>query len=139
MFTKDGICTLVNVVIADPTRADLLRQSCVTQRFVAFEVVQAKERSYSDRHPTDHFLLLAVEVFGCLNKQVDVFLHDCTNDMWNFKGPEGPFRFVLFTFLHKKISITLQRMQESSILSWAIIVGLVLCPDFHPFKTHYRM
>jgi hypothetical protein len=44
--------------------------------FLVSEVVQAKEKSYHDRHPTDHFLSLAIEVFGCLDKQVDVFLHD---------------------------------------------------------------
>jgi hypothetical protein len=36
-----------------------------------------------------------------------------------------PFRaFVLITFLQLKISITLQRMQTSSILSRAVVVGL---------------
>ncbi len=38
VFTKDGICILVYVVIVDPTWADLLPQSCATQEFVAFDV-----------------------------------------------------------------------------------------------------
>ncbi len=125
VFTKDGICTLVNVVITNLTWMDLLCQSCPIWRFVAFKVVQAKERNYCDQHPIDHFLPLTIEVFRYLSKQVDVFLHDCTNAMWNFKGPEGPPLFVLVTFFHQKISITLQRMQTSSILSRAIVVGLI--------------
>jgi hypothetical protein len=43
VFTKDGICTLVNVVIANPTRTNLLPRSCATKGFVAFDVAQAKE------------------------------------------------------------------------------------------------
>jgi hypothetical protein len=83
-----------------------------------------QKKTYHDRHPIDHFLPLAIEVFGCLDKQVDVFLHDCANAIWNFKGTKGPPPFVFVTFLWKKISITLQRMQASSILSWAVAVGL---------------
>jgi hypothetical protein len=44
-----------------------------TQRFVTFDAIQAKEKSYHDQHPTDQFLILAIEVFGCLHKQAYVF------------------------------------------------------------------
>jgi hypothetical protein len=64
-----------------------------------------------------------------------MFLHECANVIWSLKGPEGPPLFVLVTIFHEGISITLQRMQTSSILSWAIIISLVIS-DFHPFKTH---
>jgi hypothetical protein len=37
MLTKDDIHTLANVVISDPTRVDLLPQSCVTLGFVVFD------------------------------------------------------------------------------------------------------
>jgi hypothetical protein len=64
-------------------------------------------------------------VFGCLNKQVDGFLHDYANAMWNVKRLDGPpFFFVLVTFLYKKTSITWQRMQASSILSQVVVVDL---------------
>jgi hypothetical protein len=46
MFTKYGICTLSDIVIADLMWLDLLPWSCTTQRFVAFDATQAKERSY---------------------------------------------------------------------------------------------
>jgi hypothetical protein len=45
MLTKDDICTLIDVVIIDPTQANLLPKSCCTQGFVASDVTQAKERS----------------------------------------------------------------------------------------------
>ncbi len=124
MLTKNEICTLINIFIADPTQADLFCGFCITQGFVAFKAVQAKENSYHNQHPTNHLLLLAIEVFGCLNKQADVFLHGCANAMWDFKRPKGPPFFLLVTFLHKKISITLQKIQASSILNHSIAIGL---------------
>jgi hypothetical protein len=117
VLTKNEICTLTNIVIVDPTQVDLFCRFCFTQGFVASKAVQAKQKSYHNQHPTNHFLPLVIEVFGCLNKQANVFLHGCANAMWDFKRPKGPPLFVLVTFFHKKISITLQRIQASFILS----------------------
>ncbi len=102
VLTKDGIWTLANVVIVDPTWAYLLRWSCTTQGFVTFKAIQIKERSYHDQYPVDQFLFLTIEVFLCLNKQLDVFLHDCANAMWNFKRPKRPYFFCLGYFYTSK-------------------------------------
>ncbi len=56
VFTKDDIHTFIDVVIVNPTRADLLPVSCATQRFVIFNVTQAKKQSYRNRHPVDQLL-----------------------------------------------------------------------------------
>jgi hypothetical protein len=53
VFTKNGIHSQVDVVIVDPMRVDLLPQSCATQRFVAFNMIQAKGKNYCDQHPID--------------------------------------------------------------------------------------
>jgi hypothetical protein len=58
-----------------------------------------------------------MEIFGSPPKQVDVFLHNCANAIWSLKIPEGPPLFVLVIFLQQNISIALQRLQASSILS----------------------
>jgi hypothetical protein len=34
---------------------------------------------------------LTMEVFGCLHKHVDVFLHKCANAIWSLKGQEGSY------------------------------------------------
>jgi len=94
VLTKDGICTLINVVITNAIGVDLLHQSCATRRFVPFEIVQAKERSYHDRHPIYHFLPFTIEVFGCLNKKIDMFLHNCTKPCGTSKGQKA----LLFLF-----------------------------------------
>jgi hypothetical protein len=41
VLTKNEICTLTNIVIADPTQVDLFCQFCFTQGFVACKAVQA--------------------------------------------------------------------------------------------------
>jgi hypothetical protein len=99
VLTKYGILTLANVVIADPMRADLFPWFCVTQGFVTSDATQAKERSYCNPHSTDQFLPLTIEVFGCLHKHVDVFIHDCANAIWSLKGIEGPRLSTLVIFL----------------------------------------
>jgi hypothetical protein len=43
---KDGIRTLVDVVIVDPIQTDLFFGSCTTQGFVTSNAIQAKEKSY---------------------------------------------------------------------------------------------
>jgi hypothetical protein len=48
VLTKDEICTLINFVMANPTRADLLPQCYTTPGFVAFNAIQTKEKSYCD-------------------------------------------------------------------------------------------
>ncbi len=90
VFTKDGIHTLVDIVIADPTWAYLLPRSCAIQGFARSNAAQAKERNYHNQHPTNQFLPLAIEVFGCLHKHVDVFLHDCANAIWSLKRTKSP-------------------------------------------------
>jgi len=53
-------------------QANLFFQSYATQKFVAFDTVQAKERS-------DKLLPLTIEIFDCLNKHNNMFLHDYAN------------------------------------------------------------
>ncbi len=107
MFTKGGIRTLVDIVIANPMRVDLLPQSCVTQGFVALNATQAKENNYCNQNPIDQFLPLAIEVFGCLHKHADLFLHDYANAIWSLKGTKGPHLSTLVILVHQKVSITL--------------------------------
>jgi hypothetical protein len=50
VFTKDGIRTLADVVISNPTQAYLFLWFCATQGFATLDVTQAKERSYCNWH-----------------------------------------------------------------------------------------
>ncbi len=124
MLTKNGICNLADFVIADLTWAYLLPWSYTTQGFVAFDIVKAKERSFRNSHPTNQFLPLVVEVFGCLQitcRCVFTWLCQCHLE---FERAKGLHHSTLVIFLCKKLLITLQRMQVSSILSQTIAVSL---------------
>jgi hypothetical protein len=129
VFTKDDICTLVNVVIVDPTQMDLLPQSCATQGFATSNAIQAKEQSYHDRHPVDQFLPLREEIFGCLCKQTNVFLHNCANAIWGLKTSKDLSLFVFVTFLQQKNSIHITKLQASSILSQVVAVATSQLPS----------
>jgi hypothetical protein len=63
-----------------------------------------------------------------------MFLHDCANAIWSLKGLEGLHLLTLVTFLCQKVSITLQKMQTSSILSRAI-AGSLATFQFPPFQN----
>jgi hypothetical protein len=62
-LTKNGILTLVDVVITDPMCANLLPQFCTIQRFATSNAFQAKEMNYCNQHPNDQFFPLAIEIF----------------------------------------------------------------------------
>jgi hypothetical protein len=121
VLIKHDIRTLTNLIIASWTQVNLFPQSCKIQRFAICDATQAKERNYCNQHPTNQFLSLAIEIFGCLHKHVDVFLHNCVNAIWNLKGLNGPH---LFTLVILKVLITLQKIQTSSIISRTIDVNL---------------
>ncbi len=89
MFIKDCIHTLVNNVIIDPMRI---------QGFATSDATQVEERSY---HPTNQFLSLTIEIFGCLHKNANLFLQDCVNAIWKLKQPKGFLLFTLFTFFNQ--------------------------------------
>jgi len=103
VFNKDDIHTLINIIIIDPTCANFLHRSCTIQGFTTSNVTQTKQKNYHNQHLIDQFLPLAIEVFGCLHKQVDVYLQDCVNAFWSSKGPEGLFLSILVVFLYQNI------------------------------------
>jgi hypothetical protein len=103
VLTQYDIYTLANIVIVDPMWMDLFPWSCVTQGFATSDANQAKEKSYSNQHPINQLFPLAIEVFGCLHKHVDVFLHDCANAICSLKGIEGFHFSTLVTFLCQKV------------------------------------
>ncbi len=60
MLTEDDIHILVDIVIVDPTWANLFPQFCATQGFVAFNATQAEKQNYPDWHLVDQFLPLVL-------------------------------------------------------------------------------
>ncbi len=70
-----------------PNTRGFISPTCTTQGFVTSNAAEAKEHNYYDQHPTNQFLPLEMEVFGCLHRHADVFLHNCANAIWDLKIP----------------------------------------------------
>jgi hypothetical protein len=58
----DNICTLANVIIVDPTQADLVSWPTFSHGVVmSLVIIQVKERVYRDRYLMAMFFPLAIE------------------------------------------------------------------------------
>jgi hypothetical protein len=75
MVLAYGICTLVNVLIANSTSVDLVFQIASSCEVAANMIAYTQQGLYHDRHPINEFLPLAIKVFGCLHQQAYDFLH----------------------------------------------------------------
>jgi hypothetical protein len=89
--------------------------------------IKLKEKNYHNQHPTNQFFPLAIEVFGCLHKHADVFLHDCANAIWPSSFCLGHF-FLSKSFNHisKDVSVLHLKSGGSRRLSYF--------PTFTPSK-----
>ncbi len=68
MFSVDNIRILINVMIVDPILNGLDFVCCIVSRMATTMVAQAKKRFYQNQYLADLFILLIIEVFGCLNE-----------------------------------------------------------------------
>ncbi len=75
MLLINGICNLINVVIVDFTRANLVSYVASSCKVITMVVAQANEKLYHDWHLTNAFFFLAIKIFYCLNQQVNDFFH----------------------------------------------------------------
>ncbi len=112
-FLVSTIFTLTKIVIVDPTQVNLIPDLAQFKDLPPLMRFKAKKKTIT----TDTPLIIAIKVFGCLYKHVNVFLHNCAKAIWSLKGQEGLHLSISVTFHLQKVSITLQRMQASSILS----------------------
>ncbi len=68
--------------------------------------------------------------------------HECANVTWSMKGPKGPPLSMLVTFLCQRLFSTLKKMQASSVLNQATMVGLINSqppPLGHTFHSHCKL
>jgi hypothetical protein len=75
VLSIDGVHTLVDVVIINPTRVDLVLQAAFSRGVVMKIIAQVKDGLYCNRFLTYMFFPLVIKVFRCLHQQLDEFLH----------------------------------------------------------------
>ena len=68
--------TLLYVVIADPTRVDLVTRAAVVSQHAASGAERQKERHYRGRPRGDTFIPIAIEAYSALLSQTYAFLRD---------------------------------------------------------------
>jgi len=68
VLIANGTRTLVNVIITDLNCVDFVSWVAFPQGMVATIIAQAKVVSYCDQHPKDDFILLTIEILGCLHQ-----------------------------------------------------------------------
>jgi hypothetical protein len=142
VLIANGICTLANIIIVDPTHVNLISQVAYSWGMVITIATQAKFVSHWDRHPKDDFIPIAIEIFICLYQQADDFLHQCANMMWSTIGFGGPPLSIICSFYRQRVLVDLQRIQVTTILRWAIMaigktfskLGVLL--GFPPISLH---
>jgi hypothetical protein len=91
VFTKGAICTLINIVIVNPTQIDLFPRSCTTQGLVASNATRAKEKNYCNQHLTDipFFNNWTIWLFTQTCRCVFTWLCHCHLELERARGPSS--------------------------------------------------
>ena len=66
--------TLVDIVVADPTRRDLMEHAARQDLVAATDAERGKETHYRDRGPGTKFVAFALETYGALSDKSSVQL-----------------------------------------------------------------
>jgi membrane-associated PAP2 superfamily phosphatase len=94
----DGIRTLVDVIIVNPIRVDLISPMVFSHGVVMTMATQVKEGFYCDCYLMDMFFALVIKVFRSLHQLFDNIFHQCANMAWIAKGIRSLLLLVLCSF-----------------------------------------
>jgi hypothetical protein len=78
LITKDDLHTLMDLVITNSTCTNMVQQTSTTTTHAATMVAQEKTQSYAEQAPSNDFIPLAIETYGCLHSCFDSFLITCS-------------------------------------------------------------
>ena len=107
--------TLVDIVVADPTRRDLVERAARHDLVVAEDAEQRKETHYRDRAARTKFVPLALETCGALFGRSDRFLVECATLASRECAGSGPPISLFCTWFRQRVSIALQRSLANAI------------------------
>ena len=105
--------TLVDIVVADPTRRDLVERAA-RQDLVA-NAERRKESHHRDRAAGTKFVPFALETYGALSDRSDRFLVECATSASRECASLGPSVSLLCTWFRQRVSIALQRSLAHAI------------------------
>jgi len=116
----DDICTLIHVIIIDPTRADLVPQMIFFLRGWLWHCWLKWRKNFMKTF-TQHmcFSFLPMRFLGVFINSLITFFNWCVNMVWTTKGTRC---LVLYSFYKQRVSImTLQKIHVISILGWTFV------------------
>jgi hypothetical protein len=93
LIIKHGFWTLMDVMIVDSTRTNMVQRALMTTTHVTMMVAREKKRSYIkrplfERTPGNDFIPLVIEMFGCLHFRFDsLFIILCKPQSTIFFNP----------------------------------------------------
>ena len=107
--------TLVDIVVADPTRRDLVERAARQDLVAATDAERRKESHYRDRAAGTKFVPFALGTYGALSNRSDRFLVECATLASRECARSGPSMSLLCTWFRKIVSIALQRSLAHAI------------------------
>jgi hypothetical protein len=107
--------TLVDIVIADPTRCDLVERAAERGLVAASDAERKKEAHYRDRAQGSVFVPFALETYGALSEKSDGFLKDCARRTCAETSGSGLRTSLVLAWYRQRVSVALQRSLAHAI------------------------
>ena len=107
--------TLVDIVVADPTRRDLVEHTARYDLVVAADAERRKETHYRDHAAKTKFVSFALKMYSALSNRSDPFLVDCATLESRECTRTRPSISLLCTWFRQRVSIALQRSLAHAI------------------------
>ena len=107
--------TLVDIVVADPTRRDLVERAFRHDLVAATNAERRKEAHYRDRAARTKFVPFALETYCALSDRSNRFLVECATLASRESLGSGPSISLLCTWFRQRVSIALQRSLAHAI------------------------
>ena len=81
---------MVDIVVANPTRRDLVERAARQDLVAAIDAELRKETHYRDRTPRTKFVPFALETYGALCDRLDRFFVECATLAFRDCARSGP-------------------------------------------------
>ena len=94
--------TLVDIVVADPTRHDLVKRAARHDLVAATDAERRKETHYRDHAAGTKFVPFVPETYGALFDRSDRFLVECATLVSRESAESGPSISLLCTWFRSE-------------------------------------
>lgn len=115
-------CLLTDVVIANPIKQDPVAITAVDVGIAASGAPKAREDHYASCSPSDNFIQLAIEVFGCMHHDFDGLLQHTVRAIHSRDSSMSVLISIFTVHFCQQILVTLQCTQAKAIQRRSVAV-----------------